>query len=313
MTIFELNRLLAYDDEALIVELKRVASLIKTPYMTEAAFDKVSKASSSLIRRRFGGWQQALGRADLAERYSGTAASRKLVAQRMRSYSDEELLTELRRVSDKLGGKPVTVTLFNKHATMGAETVRQRFGSWWAALKKADLVISNLGKRYSDEDYFENLLTVWTHHGRQPKYNEMDEAPSWIPSGAYEAKWRTWRKALLAFLKRVNQDPPQEDLSISEEEPKHTSQTVLAGRDRRAKPRRIKKEDDRQIRLGLRYEVLKRDNFRCVLCGASPAINLRCVLHVDHIIPYSKEGKTVAENLRTLCEKCNLGKGNKAH
>jgi hypothetical protein len=63
----------------------------------------------------------------------------------------------------------------------------------------------------ADEDYFENLLAVWTHHGRQPKYGEMNLAPSSIPIGAYEHKWGTGRKALLAFLERVNSDTQQEE------------------------------------------------------------------------------------------------------
>ena len=57
----------------------------------------------------------------------------------------------------------------------------------------------------------------------------------------------------------------------------------------------------------LRYEVLKRDGFKCVLCGATQADGVK--LHVDHIFPVSKGGKTVMSNLRTLCERCNLGKG----
>jgi 5-methylcytosine-specific restriction endonuclease McrA len=73
----------------------------------------------------------------------------------------------------------------------------------------------------------------------------------------------------------------------------------------------MKDEDQRQVKLGLRYEVLKRDRFRCVLCGASPATHLGCVLHVDHVIPWSKGGKTIADNLRSLCETCNLGKSAK--
>lgn len=58
----------------------------------------------------------------------------------------------------------------------------------------------------------------------------------------------------------------------------------------------------------LRYEVMKRDGFKCVLCGASAKDGAR--LHVDHIKPVSKGGKTELYNLRTLCERCNLGKGN---
>lgn len=60
---------------------------------------------------------------------------------------------------------------------------------------------------------------------------------------------------------------------------------------------------------GMRYDVLKRDGFRCVLCGMSSKDG--AVLHVDHIIPVSKGGKSVMSNLRTLCEKCNIGKSNK--
>lgn len=56
----------------------------------------------------------------------------------------------------------------------------------------------------------------------------------------------------------------------------------------------------------LRYKIMKRDHFRCVLCGASQKDGVK--LHVDHIIPVSKGGKTVESNLRTLCERCNLGK-----
>ena len=59
----------------------------------------------------------------------------------------------------------------------------------------------------------------------------------------------------------------------------------------------------------IRYNVLKRDNFSCVLCGATTKDGVK--LHVDHIIPVSKGGKTVMNNLRTLCDRCNKGKSNK--
>jgi 5-methylcytosine-specific restriction endonuclease McrA len=60
---------------------------------------------------------------------------------------------------------------------------------------------------------------------------------------------------------------------------------------------------------GLRYEVLKRDGGRCVLCGNSKKDGVK--LHVDHILPRSKGGKDTLDNLQTLCEPCNLGKGNR--
>lgn len=59
----------------------------------------------------------------------------------------------------------------------------------------------------------------------------------------------------------------------------------------------------------LRYDILKRDGFKCQICGASKSDGVK--LHVDHIIPVSKGGKTIYSNLRTLCDRCNLGKRDK--
>ena len=69
------------------------------------------------------------------------------------------------------------------------------------------------------------------------------------------------------------------------------------------------KSKSRVITDKLRYTVLKRDNFKCTACGASPAKDPSIELHVDHIIPWSKGGETIIENLQTLCSRCNLGKG----
>ena len=68
-------------------------------------------------------------------------------------------------------------------------------------------------------------------------------------------------------------------------------------------PKRSRKISDK-----LRYAVLKRDNFKCRACGASPAKDSNIELHVDHIIPWSKGGETTLENLQTLCSRCNIGK-----
>jgi hypothetical protein len=64
----------------------------------------------------------------------------------------------------------------------------------------------------------------------------------------------------------------------------------------------------RQIPAQLRAEVLNRDNFTCQWCGAkAPDV----VLHIDHIIPVIRGGKTESRNLQTLCHACNIGKSDK--
>jgi hypothetical protein len=54
-----------------------------------------------------------------------------------------------------------------------------------------------------------------------------------------------------------------------------------------------------------RFEVFKADNFTCVYCGRTPP---DVTLEVDHIIPKSKGGEDIQENLLTACFDCNRGK-----
>jgi len=59
------------------------------------------------------------------------------------------------------------------------------------------------------------------------------------------------------------------------------------------------------ISAGLRMQVFERDDFTCRQCGA------RTKLTADHVIPESKGGLTVLDNLQTLCRPCNAAKGTK--
>jgi hypothetical protein len=67
-------------------------------------------------------------------------------------------------------------------------------------------------------------------------------------------------------------------------------------------------EERKKLTSGLRYLILKRDNFRCKICGVS-ALEDGVRLEVDHIRPLSDWGKTEENNLRTTCYRCNRGKG----
>lgn len=56
----------------------------------------------------------------------------------------------------------------------------------------------------------------------------------------------------------------------------------------------------------LRFEVFKRDSFKCKYCGANGE---SIILHVDHITPVAEGGGNDIMNLITSCSQCNLGKG----
>ena len=55
-----------------------------------------------------------------------------------------------------------------------------------------------------------------------------------------------------------------------------------------------------------RYDIMRRDGFRCKLCGRSADDGAN--LEVDHILAVSRGGKSTDNNLRTLCRECNQGK-----
>ena len=71
----------------------------------------------------------------------------------------------------------------------------------------------------------------------------------------------------------------------------------------------LKSKERAKMTQSLRYDILKRDGFRCQICGRTATDGI--TLEVDHIVPISRGGKTVAENLRTLCKECNRGKSDK--
>lgn len=72
----------------------------------------------------------------------------------------------------------------------------------------------------------------------------------------------------------------------------------------------LRQQERNRMSNSLRYQVLKRDNSRCTRCGATAQTH-GVSLHVDHIVPVSKGGKTEMNNLQTLCATCNLGKSNR--
>lgn len=304
---FELNTLPRNcSKEEIIAEIKRVDSLIVKGKLVSNDFNKLAKITVQSISKRFGSWEKALIAAGLGHKYFGTNVTKKM-RQQSKKLTDEEVLQELRRIAQKLGQNFVTQENINSNSEIiSGSTVVYRFGSWENGVKKAGLENSpRYNRKFSDEEYFENLLNVWTHHGRQPKYREMGENPSVISPGAYENHFGTWRKALVAFVNRMNRGE-KEDEQISKD-----NEITPSPIREEIKKQSVATEDRRGIGLGLRYKVLSRDKFKCVRCGASPATDPICRLHIDHIVPFSRGGKTTLENLQTLCEKCNLGKGNR--
>lgn len=71
------------------------------------------------------------------------------------------------------------------------------------------------------------------------------------------------------------------------------------------------KEQRAMMTVRLRNYIKQRDNFTCRICGNSTYVEQNLLLEIDHIVPVSKGGCTVEDNLQTLCWKCNRAKSNK--
>ena len=282
----ELEHLDSYDDSSLLDELRRVAALVHTPKLTIGQFTALAKVHGSTLQKRFGGWKGALEAAGLGKRYDDASIGK----------DRDDILRAIKATAEKLQKNVLTLQEFEAHAGYTGAPVRRVFGSWKAALVAAVLGQPSLGKRYTDEDCFENMLSLWTHYGRPPKHREMNHAPSVVGSKAYVLRWGTWRGALRAFVERANQDAPPPMQTQSDK----TKDTIAP---------RLVRRSPRDIPLGLRYLVLRRDGNRCPLCGRSPQSEPPAEIHVDHIEPWALGGETVLENLRVLCRECNLGKG----
>jgi len=289
--IFELKRPNDYSDNALLNEIRRVAQIVDKP-ITKTKFDKESKYSASTIEKRFGGWISALQNAGLDESFWHTQNV---------EITKVEILDELKRVSENIKLHSFSMQQFAENSSM-TKYVFKGNNSFNQLMKLAGLEVPKKSRKYRDIDCFENLLMVWTFYGRQPNYSEMSKRPSSVGPKAYVSRWGSWTKALIAFVEQINVD--MSDI-VSE------SDYIELDDAKFEQKKKLSAEDRREIPIGLRFNIFKRDNYKCVICGRSPATTLGIELHVDHIYPFSKGGKTRMDNLRTLCNECNIGKSNK--
>ncbi len=200
--------------------------------------------------------------------------------------SDDQLIADLRLVAAQLGKETVGQKEYRRLGTYDDSTVSRRFGSWNEALQKAGLGLANQVD-LTDEQLFDNIFSLWSHYGRQPRRRELALAPSRISQSPYSRRFGSWSASLEAFVRFA-------DAASGETE-------VSAG----ATPQR---RTPRDPSLRLRFRVMQRDHFTCRACGASPAKTLGVELHVDHLVAWSRDGETVLENLQTLCSRCNIGK-----
>ena len=222
-------------------------------------------------------------------------------SRRFGQYTDAELLDRLTAYARTADVSYVSGPAFCLATGISEATVINHFGSWKAFCARAG-VAPRYDRTDRRDDLFRNLDRVWSSLGRQPRAKEMKQPLSAISHSKYNKVFRLpWHRVCLEFIAWKSGE------SVST----LASTTIDGNQSISMAPRGGGHSTRRGMSLSTRYEVLKRDGFRCVKCGRSPATHVGLQLHVDHVTAWANGGETVAENLRTLCSDCNLGKSNR--
>ncbi len=295
--VFRLNDYHKYiSDDLLLTDMIETAKRLNQFSLSRSEYRENGTYGTTTIERRFGSWLRACRLCGFDEMKNQHSSM---------TISEDEYVRDLQDVSNKLGARLLTRDLYNKHGKFHSSTMEHRFGSWNKALIAAGLDISRNAK-FSERDLFQEIGRVWILLGRQPTSTDIKKGISKYSLNSYTRRFGGWRGALEAFVDWVNSEESTNCVSPTDKSITH----YISPKEHLPSHIATTHSTTRDISLRLRFKVMKRDNFKCCICGASPAKDPSVELHIDHIIPWSKGGETVIENLQTLCSKCNLGKSN---
>lgn len=171
-----------------------------------------------------------------------------------------------------------------------SDTLRRVFGSWGKALQAAGFRTVR-GQKLDPHQMVEAFKACWLESESVPSYRQLE---GFLESHSFP--FRT--KSYLTFFGGLGR---LARLIVKVQNGEMPESRLLE----RFKPDR---RPLRTLPLRVRSVVLKRDDYRCVKCGVD---SKSAKLEVDHIKPVSKGGDNGLENLRTLCNRCNLGRGNR--
>jgi hypothetical protein len=274
------------EDEVLLDDLRKVAAHLSKSSLTKDDYNSHGRFCAATMQNRFGSWNKAL-------ELSGLSVGKR------NNIPQHELLDDLKRVAEVVGSETISTESYASLGKFSDATIARAFGSWVKALAAAGLSVSPAWRpKATEEELLSNMAFVWEKVGRQPKQKDFKPPDSHFSADAYVRHCGSWREALEAFVTLAN------GVGIeSEAEPEAVpfpTEPIAP----------IKKRTPRDPGWRLRFLVMRRDSFRCRLCGALQNVVQDIRLDIDHIVPWSTGGETIMENLQTLCNRCNIGKSN---
>lgn len=292
-------------DEELINDILRVAKLCGTDRLSRSVYEKHGKYGRTTISRKFGSWNNALAKA-------GLPVYCQEWGKHQHYEKDEEFFADMRRIASQLQKTYITTGEYEQYGKYDRSSMFHRFGSWNIILEKAGLSPTPFrlgkGKEISNQELFQDIERVWIKLGRQPTMTDVKNGEFSFGQNTFVRRFGGWRGTLEAFIKYINSEDELNTINDTIEEESYIELPAPKKEQKTTNTHKNCHKTNRDINLRLRFKVMQRDNFKCCICGKSPATSPCVTLHIDHIKPWSKGGETTIDNLQTLCSECNLGK-----
>lgn len=146
----------------------------------------------------------------------------------------EEILTEIRRVAEKLGVKRLSAKEFAQHSKVSVSTVERTFGSWNKAVQEAGLepIVGYVPspKEITDNDLLQEIIRLTQELGKKPSMREM-EAFGQYSTKPYRRRWGSFVKGReLAYRKlgfpEIAAEAPEGESVVSGDKPRPTELVI---------------------------------------------------------------------------------------
>jgi hypothetical protein len=252
-----------------------------------------------------GGPEGPEGGPDAASGGAGGSPEKPRTRESTRGLDDQALIDDLKRVAGALKQSTLSEAEYGEAGRFNFHVYLTRFGTWKKATALAGLRPSR-GRRPGPDDLFNNLVAVWMKLRRRPTSADMRAPVSKYSITPYLSLCGTWKKTMKYLFMWLQWDDDPLPYADPADYPPGTVLIRPGPEDVERPPSDHKTQ--RKPSLRMRFRVMQRDAFRCRLCGRSPAAIHGLELVIDHVVPWSKGGETVDENLQTLCSDCNYGK-----
>jgi 5-methylcytosine-specific restriction endonuclease McrA len=195
MDKFEPNKLLNYDDNSIIAELKRVYfNHFDGQQMTTKEFDKLSRVSAGTVIKRFTSWNNALKKAGI---------------KIFNEISKSIIKTDIEKIIEINNGQYLTFVFYKNNGGKFSESSIKRYfeNRKWAEILASEfslypirkiIIVDKQVEIKTEEQLFDEIKNVWNEIGRRPTYSEF-RGKARFGTKVYEKRYGSWTKAIEAF------------------------------------------------------------------------------------------------------------------